>query len=92
MPLRRLQREMSSAEFAEYLALDRIEPWGARRLDVLVAGAVATVVGMFSKRRVRLTDFLPAWWRPPRPRRQSTAEATAVLRLFADAHNRSRRP
>ena len=40
-PVRRLQREMGSAEFAEYLALERIEPWVARPIGHLPAQALA---------------------------------------------------
>lgn len=64
IPLRELQARMGSAEFAEYLALWRLEPWGEARIDTAAATVAATVANHLGRRRRQLRDFLPAWLQP----------------------------
>lgn len=87
MPVRQLQQQVTSREFAEYSALMRIEPWGGHRLDYLAALIVQHVAALVGARRPRLVDFLPAWWGGERTRRKTASEMAAVFDQFAHAHN-----
>ena len=52
---------MSSREFAEWLAYERLEPFGPERADAraaLVAQTVANYAGRTAKRWLTLRDFL----------------------------------
>jgi hypothetical protein len=62
MPVRRLLSELSASELTDYMAFDRIEPFGEVRAD-LRAGIVASTVanhGMSPpKEAARPIDFMP---------------------------------
>lgn len=69
MSVRQAQREISSAEFAEWMAYDRLDPIGPVRVDV-AAGTIAAAV--FNARRSKASDhfftadeMMPVYWRPP---------------------------
>jgi hypothetical protein len=71
MSVRRAQREIDSAEFTEWSAFDRIEPFGPERAD-LRAGIIAAQIAAFGGRReVTPGDFMPDFGRS---RRQSPEE------------------
>jgi len=57
------QSRISSREFAEWLAYDRLEPIGAVRDDWNAALVAQTVAGIFAGRghRPRLADFVLRW-------------------------------
>jgi hypothetical protein len=64
MPVAEAQRRVSSSEFVEWLAYDRISPWGPERGDVLaamVAWTTASVGHSGKGRRPKLRDFIPRW-------------------------------
>jgi hypothetical protein len=62
MPLRQMLAAVTSAELAEYMAFDQIEPIGEPRAD-LRAGILASAVVNHSmnppKQPTRPTDFMP---------------------------------
>ena len=64
MPIGRLLQELTSAELTEYMAFDRIEPFGEPRAD-LRAGIVASAVVNHSmsppKTASRPVDFMPVY-------------------------------
>lgn len=94
VPVRRLQAEVSSAEFSEYVAFMATEPQGGARLDYWGARVLSAVLALLGQ-RTRPVDVLPVWWRAGKVSRFSanTRESiTAVFAMFADAHNRSRKP
>lgn len=43
MSVRRCQQEVNSREFSEWIALERVEPWSQRRVDILFAQLVSEV-------------------------------------------------
>lgn len=91
VPLRRLQVEVSSAEFAEYCAFMAVEPQAGARLDFWGARVLAAL-GALGGVRARAADYLPRWWRTreTRPGTATTPGAmAAVFSMFADLHNRS---
>lgn len=67
--MRECQRWVSSHEFAEWEAYDRLEPIGPRRADLNAATIAATV--MNSRRTkgsqpvVQPKAFMPTFWEPP---------------------------
>lgn len=74
--MKEAQRHISSAEFAEWMAYDRLEPIGPRRADLNAAIIAASV---YNARRTKRSDkvadpkqFMPTYWKPePEP---ATAE------------------
>lgn len=59
---------MPATEITEWQAYEQVTgPFGAERADLLSAIVAATVANsaVGRKRRVKLTDFLPRWDRPP---------------------------
>ncbi len=64
MSVARAQREISSREFAEWMAYDRIDPIGRDRDDwraVFLATLLANIHRPKGKRPYRLKDFWPRW-------------------------------
>ncbi|MBX9606410.1 MAG: hypothetical protein K2Y51_09300 [Gammaproteobacteria bacterium] len=90
VPVRRLQCELTAAEFAEYAAFMAIEPQGGTRLDFWGARLLAALAALGGQ-RTRPADHLPRWWRV-NERRAGTATTpgamAAVFAMFADAHNK----
>lgn len=69
MSVARAQREISSREFAEWMAYDLIDPIGARRADYHAALIAASI---FNARRTKdsqhyyePSEFMPTFWEPP---------------------------
>lgn len=88
MSVAQCQREVSAAEFSEWMAYDRIEPFGERRAD-LRAGIVAAVTanafrGKDSK-PFQASDFMPDF--DKKTKEQSPEEMFNRLRIHAEAHN-----
>ena len=81
-----LQRQMSAREFAEYLALWRLEPWGDARIDIAAATVAATIANHLSPRRRRLVDFLPSWLKPERPRARTPSAMQSLAAQFLAAY------
>jgi hypothetical protein len=79
MSVARAQREVDSAEFAEWMAFDRIDPIGDDRQDVLMAIAVANITGAWGGKR-KPKDFMPQWRRPKQ--RQTGAQMAELLRQW----------
>lgn len=92
IPVGELQQRMSSREFAEYLALWRLEPWGDARGDIQAAMIATTIANHLGRKRRRLADFLPDWLKGRGRNRATTPEAMiALARQFATAHNEAGR-
>ena len=88
--MRRLLAEITSAELTEYMAYERLEPFGEARAD-LRAGIVASTVanhGMSPPRRpMRPLDFMPLVREPDAPIRPADPDQHAALlakTLFGD--------
>jgi hypothetical protein len=87
MSVAEAQRRISSAEFVEWCAYDRIDPYGPERLDYhagLIASMIANVNAAGGK-TYTAADFMPKFDR--RVKRQTPAEARANFLTFASAHN-----
>ena len=70
MSVRRAQEEISSREFAEWLAYNRLEPWGQERADLRAAIIAATVANCnrgSDTRPFAAKDFMPDFSRPEGP-------------------------
>jgi hypothetical protein len=73
MPVAICQQTISSAEFAEWMAFDKISPISVGdKLDVLFARSDALFAEAHRDRKKRSTpyqvaDFLPVWARPKQP-------------------------
>ena len=69
IPLRRLQDEISSADFTLYMAYDRIDPCGNQRLD-LVGGIISqTVARVHGNKRTKISDFMVDFDKPPKKKK-----------------------
>lgn len=89
MSVCRAQQEIDSAEFAEWIAYDRMDPYGPERLD-LHAGIVASTIASVNAGKgqtFRPSDFMPNFNKLVK--RQSVAQMRANFALFAKAHNGS---
>lgn len=92
IPIGELQRRVSSREFAEYLALWRLEPWGDARGDIAAAKIACTVANQHSKQRRPLRDFLPSWLRGgDRGRATSPEGMQAIADQFLAAYQGTRK-
>ena len=80
IPRRELQARMSSADFAEYVALNSIEPIGEERAD-LRAGIIAATIAGSQGARAKPIDFMP--FTKKRDGRQSPSEMLSLLKLQA---------
>lgn len=81
------QRRVSSREFAEWLAYERLEPFGPERDDLraaLVAAVIANVNRDPKKRRkpYEVSDFMPKFDRGPEPERKSDGELLARVEML----------
>jgi len=92
MPVAELQRRMSSTEFSEWQAFERLSPGEPERTDFLF-GWLAWVVYAFSPshkrgRRYKLEDFMVKFGGAAADtdtRRQSPTEARMRLKMFFKA-------
>lgn len=84
MSVRRTQREVDSAEFAEWSAYDTIDPFGEQRADWRLAQLTSIVASLMrdkSQRAYKPADFM---WKDKSPR-QTLQQQRAIFAAFAQA-------
>ena len=83
---------MTWLDCLESLAYLEHEPELATRVDVGLAQVSAGIAALAGRKRARLSDFLPPWWRNlwQAPARDPE-RVEAVLMAFAERHNRARK-
>ena len=89
MSVRRAQAEIDSAEFAEWMAIDRLDPYGAERADLRSGIVAATFANAFRKkggRAFKAADFMPKFRQAPR--QQGWRQMKATMTQFAKAWNK----
>lgn len=64
VPPRHLGRVLTAREFAEYVALLNVDPWGPARADFQAATAAYGAAAVWSS-DVCLSDFIPPWGEVP---------------------------
>lgn len=85
MTVQELEARITHAEFVEWAAFYRLEPWGCEVEDGRTAMQCAASVAPYSKSRVRPQQFMPD--RERESRRINTAEGIAsTLAMFAQIH------
>lgn len=93
IPVAEAQERVSSREFAEWIAYDRISPIGPKRLDLVVANAAMRIAAAAyqgkQSRRFTVQEFLPPWTKRGIPA-PSGAELRAKALAFARQYNASR--
>ena len=60
------QRAISSREFAEWIAYDRLSPIGPERIDIMLASFMALFANANKAKkhvRFKINQFLPPWWK-----------------------------
>lgn len=90
MPVAEAQARISSREFAEWQAYDRVEPFGEVRADFRAGIIASTIVNLFKSKGdkpARPDEFLPTFGEAPAPeapsardRDQETAAFIAALK------------
>lgn len=84
MSVRRAQEEISSAEFAEWIAYDRLEPIGDRRSDYQAAVIAYVTAQCHSSKRLDPAEFLKMFeFGPNRP--ASADDIASKLKAFTIA-------
>lgn len=86
MSVAEAQARISSAEFAEWIAFNNLEPFGEERADLragIIASTVANV-GSQGRKQFKPQDFMPTYG-PQRKPRQSVEDMKAVLRAASKA-------
>lgn len=85
MSVRRAQREINTPEFIEWMAYDRISPFGEERADWRLAQLTAIVANILRGRgkRAKVSDFI---WKD-KPPRQTVDQQRSIFKAFAMAHN-----
>lgn len=81
MSVRRAQQEIDSAEFAEWMAFYRLEPWGRDVEDrpaALVASTIANVNRSAKRKPYKIDDFMLHYDREHKP--QDWREQADMLR------------
>ncbi len=84
-------RKISSREFADWMAYDRIEPFGEMRADLrsgIIAAAVVNVNRGRGQKPFPASDFMPKFDEPER-KVMTAAQIEARLMGFAAQHNAS---
>jgi len=82
-----LMARMDSREFARWIAYTRVEPIGDDRADVQAA-MIATAISRAMGAEVKLTDYLPDYWRDREADAQARDRALlARIRAFGREHN-----
>lgn len=91
--MKEAQERINSAEFAEWMAFYRIEPWGGAAEDHRAGEVCATVANLFGA-RLRASDFFPnldpegADERAGHENPQLEAMAAAQLAMIAAARSK----
>lgn len=86
MTVAELHQRVDAREFAEWMAFDRIEPFGDRRADLRSATVAATIANCHrgrSSSRIYPRDFMPDFDREP----QTDADMEAALFHYARLRN-----
>lgn len=86
MSVRQAQREIDSAEFTEWMAFQRLEPYGPERADMragIVASTIANVHAGGKRKAYTPADFMPKFDR--RVKKQTMAEMKANWMAFVAA-------
>lgn len=86
MSVRRCQQEVDSAEFAEWIAYYDLEPFGYDRHDVGHAIVASTIANVFSKRRHKVVDFMPAYKQRSKPK-QTISHMRQLMNVYTELHN-----
>ena len=87
MSVRKAQKEINAAEFAEWVAYYSLDPFGEERADLRIAqlDAIIATVNAPKGRRFRPKDFMFDFTK--HGRRMGQNEIAQQLMLFAKAHN-----
>lgn len=67
MPIRQLQRELNSAEFAEYMALDRLTSWSSHQRNKKRAVGLAMFHNVHADKKLSTADYEAYFHDPPEP-------------------------
>ena len=86
------QDTMSSAEFAEWLAFDRISPDYPERGDIQAALIATTVANRGRKKPLPLNDFLLKFGQSKVKERVSQSAIASKLKMWMMAHNKKEAP
>lgn len=78
---------MSAEEFVEWIAFNRIEPFGEERMDWRFAQLICSMLRALGG-KPKMADY---FW-TAEPQRQSPQEVEHVLRSFFEAHQAWRPP
>ncbi len=84
------QERIDSQEFAEWMAYDRVDPFGEHRADLraaLVASVIANSNRGKNKSAFKLEDFMLDF--SGEKKRQDWMEMQSALFTWADVHNKS---
>ncbi len=87
MPVATAMREISSREFAEWIAYDQLEPFGEQRADLragITAATVANVNRGKGQRPFAAADFMPKF--AEERKIMTAAEIEAVLMGLAEQY------
>ena len=87
MSVRQAQLEITSTEFAEWIAYSTLEPFGEERADLrsaIVACLIANTNRGKNQRPYKETDFMPKFGRK---KQQTWQEMKARFNTFAALHN-----
>jgi len=90
MSVAQAQREIDSAEFSEWQAYERVEPFGEARADLrsgIVASVMANTWRGKDQKAHKPSDFMPDFDRAEKEPEQSPEEMFARLSQFAAVHN-----
>ena len=52
---------INAPQFFSWIALNNVDPYGGERADLNAAIVAATVAQTASKKRVKVSDFMPDW-------------------------------
>lgn len=87
MSVNRAQLEITSAEFAEWMAYYNVEPFGEERADLRQAITTSVLANAHrgkGKAPYKTTDFMPKFKGKVK---QTVKEMSAIFKNFAQAHN-----
>jgi len=90
MSLEQAQREISSAEFAEWMVYYEMDPFGGCRSDYQAGVVASTVFNMLrgkGGRTVKPEDFMPEWGESKEVK-QTAKEMRNLFEFYVSMHNR----
>lgn len=80
-----MMERMPASEFNEWMILEKIEPFGDRRADVLAGLIRETIVNVNRKKPIPHDKFIPKW--ETEPRRQTPVDHLRFIRLVQTVQN-----